>query len=242
MAKAKPQTAASPKSLALPISSLALGALIAELLGSFVMTFAILNTSGNAIVAAVALMILMLVTLKLSGGHINPLTTLGLLFTRQIGWKKALAYLIAQFAGAMLASVVATQFIASTTTMDPATGLAAPAKLFSVMVTGTWKPFFAEFIGALIFGFGVASAFIGKKENYEAAFTIGGAFLIGLIVATIGSNAVVNPAVALSVGAFNLTNAWGELDYAFAPAIGAIIGALLYQLLQSDIKLNVRKS
>jgi glycerol uptake facilitator-like aquaporin len=230
MAKAKAVPASTKVSLA---GELVLGALIAELVGTFILTFAVLNTTGNAIVAAITVLILVLMLSRLSGGHINPAVTISLLVTRQITWVRALGYLVAQFLGAMLAVVVASNFLAGVT--DQMTGEAA--KVFHVTVSGDWKPFFAEMIGAVIFGFGVSAAVFGKKEGFDAAFTIGGALLLGLIIATSGSNAILNPAVALGAGALDFKNIWGPLAYGLAPLIGAAVGAFLYKLLQSDITL-----
>src|SRR5687768_3175201 len=101
MAKTKPAALSTPKRGQLS-GELVLGALIAELLGTFILTFAVLNTQGNAIIAAITVLILVLMLSKLSGGHINPAVTVGLWATRQISWVKALSYLVAQFLGAML--------------------------------------------------------------------------------------------------------------------------------------------
>jgi glycerol uptake facilitator-like aquaporin len=217
-------------------NELLLGALVAELIGTFVLTLAILNTGGNAIVAALAVLILVLVLARLSGGHVNPVVTIAMLVTRQITPVKAAGYLVTQFLGAMLAVVAASQFLAGST--DP---YGQPAQLFSVTVLGDWKPFFAEMVGAIIFGFGVASAVLGKKEGFESAFTIGGALLVGLIIATSGSQALLNPAVALGVGALDTKNLWGFWAYALAPVLGGAVGALLYKLLQSDITLGLKR-
>lgn len=237
MAKAKSDAAAAADKKRWLMSELAPGKLIAELLGTFALTWAILNTTGNAIVAALAVLILVLIFSKLSGAYINPAITIGMLATKQIGWARALGYLVAQFLGAMLAAVVATQFLSGT--VDQYTG--EQAKLFSLTVNGDWKPFFAELLGALIFGFGLASTVFGKKEGFEAAFTIGGSLLIGLVVATAGSHAILNPAIALSVGALDLKNIWGLYAYTFAPVIGVTIGMLLFKLLQSDMAMGLRK-
>jgi glycerol uptake facilitator-like aquaporin len=219
MAKAK--ATAMPAMKMSPLGGeLAIGALIAELVGTFALTFAVLNTTGNAIVAAITLLVLVLMLAKLSGGHVNPGITVGLLVTKQISWVKAAGYIIAQLLGAMLAVVVASKFIAGT--IDQNTG--AAAKVFQVVVSGDWKPFFAELVGSVIFGLGAASVFLGKKEGYEAAFTIGGSLLVGLILATAGSSAILNPAVALGVGALDLRNMWGLWSYALAPVIGVSVG------------------
>lgn len=218
-------------------SELALGALVAELVGTFVLTYAVLNTQGNAIIAAVTVLILVLMLAKLSGGHINPAVTISLWATRQISWVKALGYLVAQFLGAMLAVVIASRFIEGV--VDPMTG--EQMKLFAVQAKDEWKPFFAELVGAIIFGFGVAAAVLGKKEDFAAAFTIGGALLIGLVVAISGSNGILNPAVALGVGGLDVKHWLGVMAYGLGPVIGAAAGAWLYKLLQSDITLGLKK-
>lgn len=237
MAKANAASAAAVTSKLSLGGELVLGSLIAELVGTFILTFAVLNTLGNAVVAAMTVLILVLMLSKLSGGHVNPVVTVSLLVTKQISLVKALGYIVAQFLGAMLAVVVATQFLGNTP--DPYTGQAA--ELFSVAVVGEWKPFFGEMVGALLFGFGVAAAVLGKKEGFEAAFTVGGALLLGLIVATSGSSAILNPAVALGLGALDTANIWGIWAYALAPVLGGAVGAMLYKLLQSDIALGVKK-
>ncbi|MGH7196604.1 MAG: aquaporin [Candidatus Saccharimonadales bacterium] len=210
-------------------SELRLGALFAELIGVFVLTVAVLNTGGNVIVAALAVLVLVLALSKLSGGHVNPVVTLSLLATRQMSPWRAVGYLVAQTLGAMLALIVVTQFVLSGTTQ-------LGAEVFKVQeLTGDWKPFFAEALGGLVFGFGVAAAFLGRKEGYDAAFTIGGALLLALLVATLGSAAIVNPAVALGLSAYT-GNLWSVAAYALGPVVGGIAGAWLYKLLQRDVE------
>ncbi|MGD8374341.1 MAG: aquaporin [Candidatus Woesebacteria bacterium] len=230
-AKAKTETVKENSSSRQGIlSSLSLGAVIAELVGTFALTITFLNTSGNAIVAALAVLILVLMLSKLTGGYFNPAITIGLLASKQISWVKAVGYIVAQILGAMLAVIVAQQFMAGTTDL-----YGQEAEVYSVIVTGDWKPFFGELIGGAIFGLGVAGAIFTKKEDFAGAFTIGGSYLIALIVATSGSLAIINPALALASGALDTSNLWGLWSYAVAPIIGASIGMLLYKLLQSDI-------
>lgn len=230
MAKVK----AVPATTRLSLADISVGSLVAELVGTFILTVAILNTQGNAIVAAVTVIVLVLMLGRLSGGHINPAVTVALWATRQISAMRAVSYLLAQFLGAMLAVVVASRFL---------TGSEMPGMaLFSIQATGEWKPFFGEMIGGLVFGFGVAAAALGKKEGFDAAFTIGGALLLGLIVAASGSSAILNPAVALGLGALDTKHLWGTFAYGLGPVLGAVAGALLYKLLQSDVSLLGRKA
>ena len=218
---------------------LTLGAMLAELFGVFVLTTAVLVLQGNPIVAALTVLILVLMIGGLSGAHVNPAVTVGMWATRQISWQKAVGYLVAQILGAMLALVIVTNFLHGTMVTDQLTGSPTEAKVFKVTAASDYaKPFFAEAVGALIFGFGVASAWIGKKErgSFEYAFTVGGALLVGLFIATIGSSAVINPAVALGVGAYQSDKhmMWSFIAYGLAPLLGATIGMWLYRIMQTE--------
>lgn len=205
-----------------------LGALFAELLGTFALTAAVLVTSGNAILVAVTVLIMVLVFGAISGAHINPAVTISLLLIKQISIIKAVGYIVAQFLGAMLALVVVTQFVASN---DGLVGY----KVFTVAeTTGTWLPVMAEFFGALIFGFGVGSAVINKKEGFDQAFTIGGSLLLGLIVSTLGVAGVLNPAVAIGASALT-ANLWTSGIYIIAPIVGVTLGVLVYKFLKHDV-------
>lgn len=235
--KAKTTTAASGSSL---LAELNLGALVAELLGTFILTVVVLNIWSNPIIAAIAVIILVLVLSKLSGGHINPAITVGLLATKQISWVKAVGYIVAQLLGAMLAVIVAQQLLISATDQ-----YGQPVELYKAVATGEWKPFVAELLGGVIIGLGAASVYQGKKEGLDAGFAIGGTYLIALLVAggsiavaSPSSTAIVNPALALAEGALDTKNMWGIWAYALAPVLGAAAGTLLYKLLQSDIRLG----
>ncbi len=235
---AKPKPSNKSENTAKIGKQLPLGALLAEMVGTFILTYAVLMTGGNAILAAFTFIILVLMLSKLSGGHMNPIITVGLLLSKRIHWTKALGFVLVQFLGAMLAVVIANRFIAGT----EATDIYQQSQLYTVTVTGEWKPFFGELIGSLVFGFGVAAAIFGKKDGFDAAFTIGGSLMLGLVIATSGSSAILNPAVALGVGALDLKNIWGPLAYALAPVIGGVAGMMLYNLLQLDIDLLKTKS
>lgn len=214
-------------------SELVLGALCAELVGSFVLTVALLNSAGNIIIAALTLIILTMAFSRIGGGHINPVTTIALWATRQISGVKAAGYVIAQILGAMLALVIVTQFV-NATPVSELTGQASVVYTTADLV-GQWRPFFAELLGGLVFGLSVAAAYMGRKNSQESGFIIGGSLLIALIIASLGSSAIVNPAAALGLSAFKLDNTWTILAYAVGPILGGVAGAWLYKLLQWDV-------
>lgn len=212
---------------------LVLGALVAELVGTFILTTALLGTSGNQIIAGVTVMALVMGLSRLSGGHVNPAVTIALWATRQISVIKAAGYVVAQILGAMLALVVVTQFVHATP-VDPTTG-SAPTVLTIPDVIGHWRPFFAEALGGLMFGLGVGAAVLGRKNSHEAGFTIGASLLVGLLIALFGSSAILNPAVAVGLSAYHFDDLWSVLAYAAGPIVGVAAGAWLYKLLQWDV-------
>jgi len=218
---------------------LVLGALVAELLGSAVLSFAALATANNPILAAVAVIVLVMVFGEVSGGYINPVVVAGAWATKQLSWIRALGYIAVQFLGAMLAYVIVAKFMKDGsvftlfTKPDDASvlqGIAAPRE------PGQWKPVFGELVGAMVFGFGFASALLYKKVGFEKAFTVGGALMIGLVAALVGSYAVVNPAVATALGGYARGGWWSALAYGIAPLVGGALGAWLFKLLKRDVE------
>jgi glycerol uptake facilitator-like aquaporin len=88
------------------------GALLAELLGTFVLAGVVLNwaTQNTTGSLAVALVLAVLVSVfgVVSGGHLNPAITVAQWVNRKIDGVKATMYIIAQVLGAVLALVVLT--------------------------------------------------------------------------------------------------------------------------------------
>lgn len=205
--------------------------LTAELVGTFILTCAVIMSSGNVILAALTVLVLILTLGKLSGAHINPAVTFALFATRHISALKAFGFIVAQLFGAMLALVVMTKFAE---TASPSM-LGQPTDLFKAAeLMGTWRPFWAEFLGSLLFGLGIGAAVLGKKEGFEAAFTISGALMIGLVLASIGSSAILNPAVAMGISAFT-QNIWTLIVYVGGSVLGVTLGAWLFKLLSGSL-------
>jgi aquaporin Z len=57
---------------------------------------------GIALAHAIVLGVMVTATMNISGGHINPALTIGLMVVRRITPRDALAYIVAQLAGAVL--------------------------------------------------------------------------------------------------------------------------------------------
>lgn len=85
-------------------------ALIAEFLGTFLLAGAVITLAGsgveNKLAIMFALVVIVIVFGVVSGAHLNPAITFAVWANRKIGGLKAVAYMVAQVLGALLAYVV----------------------------------------------------------------------------------------------------------------------------------------
>lgn len=212
------------------------GSLIAEFVGTFVFAGIILATSGNQLIVLFGLTAIVFMVAAISGAHINPAITVAAWITRRITGLRAFGYIVAQILGAMAAFLLLNTMLKGT--VDSATAALAgqSAELFKVpaLIDGKeWFAFWAEIIGAAIFGFGVAAAW-KARESVAVAMTVGGSLFVALLVA--GKTAILNPAVAVAVGGLDFSKAvaWPLGVWVLGAVIGATIGMALYSLLTKE--------
>lgn len=196
---------------------------IAEFLGTFALTLAVLGsliakgTIPTALVAGLTLAIFVFTIGRISGAHINPAVTIGAWSIKKISIKTGLAYILAQFAGAALA-IIALR-LANVSLKIPAS---------NPMI----GDFLGEFVGMVIFAFGIASVVLSKSDDARtpvlSPFIVGASLSIGATLAVaFGANGVLNPAVAFGIGSFG----WA---YIVSPILGSIAGMWLYSYLMCD--------
>ncbi len=190
--------------------------LLAELLGTFSLTLVVLLASvtnfpiPTPVLAGLTLGLFVYSIGNISGCHINPAVTIGLLSIKKISLADAVKYIVAQVIGALLAL-----------------GL---MKILQADVTGfNWLGakyvFIGEIIGSTFFTFGVAAAVLGKIADDSRGMVIGISLLLGASISVmIGAPGFLNPAVALGTNSFTLITLFG-------PIIGSIIGMQLYKIL-----------
>jgi len=190
-----------------------IAALLIELIGTFVLVMVVLNVSRyglpffTAIAAGVTIATFYSVGVKISGGHFNPAVTLGFFSLRKVSFVRAVAYLVAQALGA-LAAWQLYEYLTQRTLKNATT-------------PWDWRIFVAEMVGMVIFTIGFAAVVKQKLEGWQAAASIGTAFFLGLLVAGLASNGILNPAVAFGVRSF-------DLNYLLGPVVGALVGMNLY--------------
>lgn len=218
-------------------------ALIAEFVGTFIFAAVLVAGQGQPILALFALVGVVLAVGSISGGYVNPALVIGAWATRRMSGLRAIAYIVAQILGAMLALVVLNGFLG---------GVGAPAgdqftqapSLFKAAVLPEgkeWFIFLAEFLGTMIFAFAAAGAFREVRDRTAKAFTLGLGVFLGLMVAGsvavfFSANAILNPAVAISLQAINFSSVWPIAVYVVGSTLGAVAGFGLYHVVVSAQK------
>ncbi len=213
-----------------------LAMLVAEFLGTAVLTLAVISVRSSgigysffvALGAGVALAVLSFMFSESSGAQFNPALTIGLWTARKIKTIPAIAYIIVQLLGGWAAYGI---YVYLVKTHLQATGGHYAAR---VMV--------AEGIGMLVFAIGWAAAVGQKFLDGRRAATIGGAFAVGIMLASLASNGLINPAIALGTHAWDIWGSMGWGTYILGPVVGAIVGYNLYDLLIGSGKLKLAVS
>lgn len=188
-------------------------ALIAECIGTFILTLAVYLslTAGVAlatpVVAGLALGCFVYTIGGISGAQVNPAVTIGLFAVRKLSLQQTITYVVAQIIGAFLAGSV---------------GLVIAGKTTGLIAADSGIIVLCEAIGAFLLVFGVSSVVFGKVKDAAAGLTIGSSLLLGILVASGGSFGILNPAVAIGLGVFSAS-------YLLAPILGGIIAAVAYR-------------
>lgn len=161
---------------------------IAEVIGTFILTLAALFASDilSSMYVGFTLMLIITAIGGISGAHVNPAVTFGLWTMRKLKTVLVPFYWGAQFLGAMAAIVL----VGSLTN-------GGFALSFDQFTAFSWSIFAMELVGTAVFVFGVA-AVLQRKEIKAAgqAFGIGLALMIGLVVSGSISSYIKSTAIA----------------------------------------------
>jgi aquaporin Z len=181
---------------------------LSEFTGTFFLALAALAVPAPFTIFAVGIVLLVFVyvTGPISGAHMNPAVTVGLVAARQFPAGEGILYIVAQLTGALLAKIVVSQeWIGTLGTYD------------SPGVT-------AEFIGFGILMLAVAAVTEKRVTAAGSGVAVGPALMAGLFI----SGGVLNPAVAVAMGLTTSPAVW-------ATPLSGVVFALLYVLLKKGI-------
>lgn len=212
------------------VGSNKIAALVAEFLGTGILTYVLLTVQHSsigvsyfiALAMAFTLAVLTFVFASHSGAHLNPVVTLGLALTRQVKLAVVPVYWVVQLFGAWCAFELFQYLF-----QHPVTAL------YATSATQAWEPhtFFAELVGAGVFALGWAAALYSKNKGWVMSATVGISFAVGILIAAVAGFGLINPALALGTRAWHIWSAAGWGTYVAGPVAGAVVGFVLYDVI-----------
>lgn len=230
-----------------------IGAIIGEIIGTGLIT-AVALTLGlfNPLYMIFAYIAVTAGVFALSGAHINPIITAGMMASRRVSAIRGILYIIAQLIGAWLGFMIISGFynagiasgnIDAATTLLPTLTAAEDIQVATEGFSFFWQITMLEFIGAIIIAFFFARALDYKRGAFTfAAVVAGGVFLAMLFAVVVCNNFlgiqgnvfIMNPAAAFMYGllpasAEGFDALMGQLmpmlvTYVVFPLIGGVLG------------------
>ena len=211
--------------------------LVAEALGTFSFVFvgvAVVVVNGGfpthgigllgvALAHAVALSVMVSATMMISGGHLNPAVTIGLLITRRVDPVSAGAYIVTQLAAASAGAYVAKLLLPAAAVRAALLGVPVIASSVTLGQAIGIEMILTFFLMSAVFGTAVS-----PDSPRVAGFGIGLVLLFDILVGGPLTGAAMNPARAF--GPALISGQWlGHVAYWIGPILGAVLAALLWQ-------------
>ena len=202
--------------------------LVAEFIGTFALIFVgagavaidIGGLAGAAFAHGFVVVAFVYAYGHISGTHINPAVTLGLLIAREIEFVAAVGYWIVQFLGGIFGAVLLNVLLPN------------PGDLGVTILSEGVTPVQGLGIEIVLTFFLVNTIFNtavnGKAGNF-AGLAIGLSLIACIFMGGPMTRASLNPARTLGPAIFSTDPQWGNIWlYFVGPCVGAILAALLY--------------
>ena len=233
-----------------------IGAILGEIVGVAVITMIALTLGlFNPLYMILAYVGITAAVVKLSGAHLNPIVTAGMMASRRVSAIRGVIYIISQILGAWIgfwiinslhkagiASGNIEEATSALPTLAQSDDLAGATEGYSLL--GAVR--IIEFIGAIIIAFFFARAQRVKKDTAAFAITVASGVFIAMIIAVVvnsnffmlqSNTFVLNPAVGMVYGIFpSSADGFDALmsallpmliTYVILPVIGGILGFYL---------------
>ena len=172
----------------------------------------------------------------ISGCHLNPAVTIGLVTARRFPSSEAAAYIIAQVVGAVIAGAILLAIASGKAGFDVAAGFASNG--YAEHSPGGYS-LFACFVAEVVLTFMFLMVILGATDRRAPAglapIAIGLALTLIHLISIPVTNTSVNPArstgPALFVGGWAIGQLW---LFWVAPIIGAVLAGIVYPLLAKE--------
>ncbi len=205
---------------------------ITEFIGTFflVLTIGMVVIGGKGDFAPMAigsvLMVMIFAGGHISGAHYNPAVTLAVLLRGKITLTEAIAYMIVQVLGAVIASVVVMYLL-----NDKVPEMA-------VEMANSGKGLLAEFLGTFALAYVVLNVATSKGTSGNSFYGLAIGFTVLTMAFSFGavSGGAFNPAVAVGISILKLTS-WNSIwVYLIGCFGGAAVAALVFRICNPDDK------
>jgi MIP family channel proteins len=207
---------------------------VAELVGAFALVFAGIGAIafasqtglvGIALAHGLAIAVMVSAVGHISGAHFNPAVTIGFLVTRRMEPALAAIYIVAQIAGAVLAS------IALRLTFPDETNLDAGVPIVSETID-VWSGVLLEGILTFMLVWVIFATAADQRGTFKsiAGLAIGLTITVDILAGGPLTGAAMNP--ARSLGPELVFNVWDDFwVYFVGPIAGGAAAALAYEFL-----------
>jgi len=185
---------------------------------------------GIAMVHAFVLSLAISMTMGVSGGHLNPAVTIGLLSIKKISPSDAFVYIASQLGGALVAAVLVRTILPSNVGHVIAYG----TPMLHSSVTFPQAIAIEAAITFLLMS-GVMGTIVATNAPKLGGFGVGLTLIPSIMVAGILTGAAANPARAFGPAAIS-GNFTAQAVWWIGPIIGAVVAAVLWDkvLLKKD--------
>jgi len=210
-------------------------ALIAEFIGTFALIFVgvgaiasdhILGGGsglvGIALAHGLTIAVMVSATAAISGGHINPAITIGLLCTRKIDAMNAIGYIVSQCLGAIAAAALIKLCLPYS--VLTAIGMGTPALGQGITVS---MGLLTEIVLTFFLMFVIYGTAVDKRAPQVGGLFIGLTVTLDILIGGPISGAAMNPARHLGPALLGggLDNLW---LYWVGPVVGSLLAAVVY--------------
>ena len=209
---------------------------LAELIGTFTIVFAgcgslmvaerfpsSISGSSIPVIFGLAVAVMIYAVGHISGAHFNPAVTTAFALVRHFPVKQVIPYWLAQFSGAILASLLLRLILPEGSVFGATTAhvMTLAAIVWEIVLT-----FFLMFVI-------IAVATDTRAVGMMAGLAIGGTVALGAFVGGAITGASMNPARSFGPAliSWSFDNIW---IYFIGPVIGAVMAAFLYEYIRCE--------